>query len=102
LDRLALFALRCFLGAVAGGFIGLFADILFRTQGFWLIGVMAGIIAGATSIYWRPIAEDEETEPTPSAIKADPVPIAEASSKNATNADEETPPAPEDQPIKES
>ncbi len=57
---------RSIAGAVAGLVIGLIADLLLRTQGYSFVGFMAGMIAGAMSVYfWNEGPEEEEAAASP-------------------------------------
>ena len=43
--------LRVIFGAVVGGILGFVADLVVRTQGYWVVGLMAGLIGGALTVY---------------------------------------------------
>ena len=43
--------LRALAGAIVGTAVGLGADLLVRTQGYWVVGLMAGLIGGVLTVY---------------------------------------------------
>jgi hypothetical protein len=64
MDKLMPMLIRCAAGAVLGAIAGFILDQVFRSQGFWFIGLMAGMIGGAMSLYL--MAEEEEPADTAS------------------------------------
>ncbi|MCL4465134.1 MAG: hypothetical protein M1389_03755 [Chloroflexi bacterium] len=59
---------RSIAGAVAVMMVGFIADRLVHTQGYWFVGLMAGLIGGAMSVYFWNDA-DEGTAPASSEEK---------------------------------
>ncbi len=51
--ELGLYLLSLALGGAAGGVVGWAADSVLRTQGWWFVGIFAGMLVGAFFVYTR-------------------------------------------------
>lgn len=58
--------LRSIAGAIVFMVVGLIADLVVHTQGYWFVGFMAGLIGGAMTVYLR---DESPVDSTPAATE---------------------------------